>query len=162
MDCQTIFKVRRTYTGRCCAFNYLRPGASEFRRQNGFNHTVTFPEAAHIMHNGIGFGLDVLIDQQVDDYAFALHSNIGTRILVFSPMNFPDQTSGAIKEKFLGVGEEMIMSLEPIPITGSDEIRTYDRLARRCVFDNEIRLTYEKYIYEIIYHLFCYIIKNIS
>lgn len=114
------------------------------------------------MHNGIGFGLDVLIDQQVDDYAFALHSNIGTRILVFSPMNFPDQTSGAIKEKFLGVGEEMIMSLEPIPITGSDEIRTYDRLARRCVFDNEIRLTYEKYICEIIYHLFCYIIKNIS
>lgn len=147
VDCESLFKIRRTYTGRCCAFNYLRPVASEIRRQTAFNHTVTLSEGAHILHYGIGFGLDVVIDQQVDDYAFSLHSNIGTRILVFSPLNFPDQTSGAIKEKFLGVGEEMIMTLEPIPITGSDEIRAYNRRARRCVFDDEIRLTYEKYLF---------------
>lgn len=146
-DCKSLFQMRRTYTGKCCAFNYLRPVASEIRRQTEFNHTITLPEAAHILHNGIGFGLDVLIDQQVDDYAFSLHSNVGTRILVFSPLDFPDQTSGAVKEKFLGVGEEMIMSLEPMPITGSDEIRAYDRRARRCVFDDEIRLTYEKSVY---------------
>lgn len=144
VDCESLFKTRKTYTGRCCAFNYLRPVASEFRRQTEFNHTVTLSEGAYIMHHGTGFGLDVLIDQQVDDYAFSLHSNVGTRILVMAPLNFPDQTSGAIKEKFLGVNEEMIMTLAPIPIIGSDEIRAYDRRARRCVFDDEIRLTYEK------------------
>lgn len=144
-DCGTLFTVRRTHSGRCCAFNYVRPLASELRRQTVDNHGVTLNEGARILQHGVGFGLVVLIDQQVDDYAFALHSNVGTRVLVFAPLNFPDQTSGATKERFLGIGEEMIMCLQPMRITGSDDIRTYDRRSRRCVFDDEIPLIYKKY-----------------
>lgn len=86
----------------------------------------------------------MLIDQQINDYAFSLHSNVGTRILVFSTQNFPDQTSGAVKEKFIEVGEEMFLSVSAMPIHGSEDIRTYDQSARNCVFDDEIRLIYEK------------------
>lgn len=98
----------------------------------------------HILKHGTGFGLDVLVDQQIDDYAFSLHSNIGTRILVFSTQNFPDQTSGAVKEKFIEVGEEMFLSVSAMPIIGFEDIRSYDQTARNCVFDDEIHLIYEK------------------
>lgn len=55
--------------------------------------------------HGHDFGLMVLVNQMTDDYAFAMNSNIGCRILIFATSNFPDNISGAVKEKFLSIGE---------------------------------------------------------
>lgn len=144
VDCGTLFTVRRTYTGNCCAFNYLRPLAAELRRQAAYNQTVTLRGATLVNKHGPNFGLSVMLDQRLQDYAFSLHSNMGVRILVFDPEDFPDQTSGAVKEKFIGVGEEMFLTVAPSPNHGSHEMRKYNRKARNCVFADEIALLYGK------------------
>lgn len=146
VDCDTLFRVRRTYAGNCCTFNYLRPLGSELRRQNQFNRSVTMGHGVHVNKHGPGFGLAVMLDQQLHDYAFSLHSNMGVHILIFDPANYPDQTSGAVKEKFLGVGEEMFLTVAPQPNNGSEEMRKYNRQSRNCVFADEIPLIYDKYV----------------
>lgn len=137
---------RRTYAGNCCAFNYVRPVGTELRRQSQYNRTITLTSGVHVNKHGPGFGLVVLLDQQPHDYAFSLHSNMGVHIMVFDPANFPDQTSGAVKEKFIGMGEEMFLSVAPQPNNGLEEMRKYDRRTRNCVFADEISLIYNKYV----------------
>lgn len=146
VDCATLFSVRRTYAGDCCAFNYLRPFGSELRRQSQFNRSVTMGRGVSVNKHGPDFGLAVMLDQQLHDYAFSLHSNMGVHILIFDPANYPDQTSGAVMEKFIGVGEEMFLTVAPQPNNGSEEMRKYDRLSRNCVFADEISLVYDKYV----------------
>lgn len=143
-NCSSLFNVRRTYTGICCTFNYVRPVVTDLQRQIAANGTIRMADAARVNKHGDQFGLVVLLDQVLQDYAFALHSNQGVRIMVFDPENFPDQTSGAVKERFLGVGEEMFLTVAPQPNNGSAEMRKLDRRRRNCVFDDEIALIYEK------------------
>lgn len=88
----------------------------------------------------------VLVNQKTDDYAFAMNSNIGCRILIFDTSNFPDNISGAVKEKFLSIGEEMFLSINALPSVGSDGLRRYSKELRNCVFNDEISLIYEKYV----------------
>lgn len=144
-DCSALFTLRRTYLGNCCAFNYNRPIGSELRRQAAINRTVTLAESRYVRKHGAGFGLAVLLDQRLDDYAFAMHSNRGVRILIFDPVNFPDATSAAVKEKFIGRNEEMFLTVAPQPNHGSEEMRKYDRALRSCVFADEIALLYDKF-----------------
>lgn len=74
-----------------------------------------------------------------------MHSNRGVRILIFDPVNFPDQTSAAVKEKFIGRNEEMFLTVAPQPNNGSEEMRKYERARRSCVFADEIELLYDKF-----------------
>lgn len=146
VDCADLFEVRRSYIGNCCAFNYVRPAGTVMLRQAQFNRTVTpAGRTLRVRKHGPGFGLAVMLDQRLQDYAFALHSSRGVRVMVFDPVNFPDQASGAVMEKFLGVGEEMFLSVAPQPKDGADDMRKYDRVSRNCVFADEIELVYDKY-----------------
>lgn len=144
VNCSSLFHVRRTYTGICCTFNYVRPIVSDLQRQIEANGSIRMADGVRVNKHGDQFGLVVLLDQVLQDYAFSLHSNQGVHILVFDPENFPDQTSGAVKERFLGVGEEMFLTVAPQPNNGSEEMRDLDRRRRNCVFDDEIALIYEK------------------
>lgn len=116
------------------------------RKQFLFNATITIGKPVRVTNHGSDFGLMVLVNQMTDDYAFAMNSNIGCRILIFDTSNFPDNISGAIKEKFLSIGEEMFLSINVRPTVGSDGLRKYSKEMRNCVFNDEISLIYEKYV----------------
>lgn len=118
------------------------------REQFSFNGTITIGEPVRVTKHGHDFGLMVLINQRTDDYAFSINSNIGCRILIFDTRNFPDNISGAIKEKFLSIGEEMFLSINARPNVGSNGLRKYSKELRNCVFSDEISLIYEKYAYK--------------
>lgn len=111
-----------------------------------FNGTITVGEPVRVTKHGFDFGLMVLVNQLTDDYAFAMNSNIGCRILIFDTINFPDNISGALKEKFLSIGEEMFLSINARPTIGADGLRRYSKELRNCVFKDEISLIYEKYV----------------
>lgn len=117
---------------------------SYFRVQSDYNNSITLNKPMLVHRYGLDFGLIVLIDQQIDDYAYTMHSNVGTRIMVYDPRNFPDSTSGAIKEKFIGRHEEMFLSIRPMPVNGSVAMKHYSKETRNCVFEDEIALMYKK------------------
>lgn len=97
-------------------------------------------EPAHILKHGSNFGLMIVLDQMRNDYAYTLRSNIGSRVLLYDTYNFPDHISGAIKQKFLSIGEEMFFTISPLPIYGADAMRQYSPDSRDCVFIDEIKL----------------------
>lgn len=82
----------------------------------------------------------VVLDQMRNDYAYTLRSNIGSRVLLYNTYNFPDHISGAINQKFLGIGEEMFFTISPLPVYGADAMRQYSADSRDCVFIDEIKL----------------------
>lgn len=134
-NCTELFSYRRTSAGFCCAFNYVRSNGSV---------AYVAPAPLHVVRHGPGFGLTLLFDQQLDDYVFTLYSNQGVRILVFDPENFPDERSGAVKQKIVIDGEEMLLSVVPQPNRGLDEMRKYQPQDRNCVFGDEVALTFAK------------------
>lgn len=94
--------------------------------------------------HGGEFGLMVILNQLTDDYAYAIHSNVGCRLMVYETSSFPDYISGAIKQLFVGVNEEMFTTVLSHSIFGADDMRTYNKLIRNCAYPDEISLAYEK------------------
>lgn len=124
-----------------------------YRQQLNYNQTVTVEPAIRTKKHGTEFGLMVVLNQMMDDYAYAMHSNVGSRIMVSETSSFPDHISGSIKQRFLSVGEEMFATLWPRIVDGSGEMRPYNKLTRNCAFPDEISLIYQKYSVNIIFTL---------
>ncbi|CAH0690027.1 unnamed protein product [Spodoptera exigua] len=67
VNCSSIFSIRRTVLGHCCAFNYvLEYGATDML--NG-----TLSRVKRQIVPGLMNGLRVIIDTMIDDYAYPLH-----------------------------------------------------------------------------------------
>lgn len=113
-----------------------------------FRNTTTGPtnirQPNRIRKHGPEFGLTVVLNQRHDDYAFAMHSIIGIRIMIYSSENFADQISNAVKEKFINAGDEMFLTLLAVPVEGASAMRQYSKESRHCVFPDEIKLVFKE------------------
>lgn len=95
--------------------------------------------------HGSNFGLSFLIDHKSNDYGFAMNSFTGTVVLIFDGLDFPDQLSGAVREKIISPRQEVYLSLHPTLIRGSRSMTSFDVDSRNCVFNHEINLVFDKW-----------------
>ncbi|KAG4071952.1 hypothetical protein HA402_006113 [Bradysia odoriphaga] len=105
--------------------------------------TVTTPERVH--SHGSNFGLTFLIDNQLEDYVFTMNAFIGTVVLIFDANDYPDQFSGAVREKIISPEQEVYLSLNPTLIRGSRSMKTFEISSRNCVFNEEINLVFANF-----------------
>lgn len=117
-----------------------------FMAQLAYNGTVTMLPSKHVKKHGSDFGLMVLINQLHNDYAYSMHSNVGTRVFIHDFGNFPDHISSSLQQKFIGIGEEMFLTMIPLPVHGSETMRQYSLASRDCAFAGEITLVYGKFV----------------
>lgn len=170
VQCSKIFSTRKSYMGPCCTFNYQRPLVTVLkyvfqilnvgfsfpitnihfinlknRAQQDFNHTIPKLEQPQQVHShGSDFGLTILIDNQLNDYAFTMNSYTGTNVLIYDAYDYPDQTAGAVAEKVVLPEQEVYFTLHPTPIEGSKSMRSFAISSRNCVFKDEINLVFSK------------------
>lgn len=150
--------------GPCCVFNYQRPVVSilkyalhliaqlfksDFfskpRTQQQFNHTIPkFDKPQQVNSHGSDFGLTFLIDHQLNDYVFTMNSFTGMLVLIHDSYDYPDQTTGAVKEKIVSPQQEVFITLHPTLIRGSKSMKTFTVSSRNCVFNDEINLVFSK------------------
>ncbi|XP_037037958.1 uncharacterized protein LOC119075593 [Bradysia coprophila] len=118
---------------------------SSFINQHNFNHTIpTFKAPERVNSHGSNFGLTFLVDNQLQDYVFTMNAFIGTVVLIFDANDFPDQLSGAVREKIISPQQEVYLSLNPTLIRGSRSMKTFEISSRNCVFNDEINLVFAK------------------
>lgn len=117
-----------------------------FLAQLAYNGSVTMLPAEHVTKHGSDFGLMILLNQMRQDYAYTAHSNVGARVLIHDLGNFPDHISSSLSQKFIGIGEEMFLTLIPLPVHGSETMRQYSLASRDCAFSGEIALIYGEFV----------------
>lgn len=90
--------------------------------------------------SGYYTGLSVMVDPQLEELAYSVSSNIAPIVFVFDPLDFPDDISGTISQRYIEPGHEVFVSLFPEKIQGSISMNDVAASARGCVFDNEKNL----------------------
>lgn len=86
---------------------------------------------------GYGYGLTVVVDQMLEDYAYTYHNFVGLSIFLMEPTNFLDDSTGNTVMRISQSDEELYLSINAVPIVGSANIRLYKPHLRGCLFDNE-------------------------
>lgn len=71
-----------------------------------------------------------------------MNSYTGVNVMIHDAYDYPDQTSGAVKDQIISPEQEVFLSLHPVPITGSKSMRSFTVSSRNCVFDDEINLAF--------------------
>lgn len=147
VPCNKLFFSRRTYIGPCCIFNYQRPTADQFKRlaQQGTYFNDVEPLLVH--GSGSDMGLSVVIKHDIKNFSLTIQSTTATKIFIHDSLDFPDENSNAITSKLISGGEELFVAIYPRPIYGLDAMRDVPSSTRGCVFEDEIKLVYKKYVY---------------
>lgn len=94
----------------------------------------------YLSNSGHNTGLSVLIDPQLEELTYSISSNIAPLVFVFDPLDFPDDVSGTISQRYIESGHEVFISLFPEKIKGSISMNDVAAEARGCVFRNEKNL----------------------
>ena len=79
----------------------------------------------------------MVIDHQVDDYSFGQFNFIGSLIYLFDVTDFLDEVSGGTINRIVEPDDEMFMSMNVIPVIGSNSMRPYSPEVRGCLFEDE-------------------------
>ncbi|KAF9823971.1 hypothetical protein SFRURICE_013508, partial [Spodoptera frugiperda] len=138
VNCSSIFTVRRTVLGHCCAFNYvLDYGAAD-------NPKGTIGEVKRQIVPGLMNGLRVIIDTMLDDYAYPLHQfRQGFDILVFNSYHFADMTGGRVLQRTVQPSQAEYYLLSSIKQVASSEVRKYPIKTRQCLFQKDLPKMYK-------------------
>lgn len=114
--------------------------------KNNFFSDLTSEELAlrmtpmHLASSGYYTGLSILVDPQLEELSYSISSNIAPIVFVFDPLDFPDDISGTISQRYIEPGHELFVSLFPEKIQGSISMNDVAAEARGCVFHNEKNL----------------------
>lgn len=101
------------------------------------NLPLTLNNTLRINRVGYDYGLTVVVNQMVEDYAYTYHNFIGLNVFLMEPTHFLDDTTGSSVMRISQVDEELYLSLNAVPIVASQNIRMYSPSLRGCLFDNE-------------------------
>lgn len=117
------------------------------RTQQQLNHTIlNFEKPLLVNSHGSDFGLTILFDHHLNDYVFTMSTYTGTTVLIHDSLDYPDQTTGAVKEKIISPQQEVFLTLHPTLIQGSKSMKSFTVSSRNCVFADEINLVFAKYV----------------
>lgn len=119
-NCSKIFALRTTYNGYCCAFNYVRPHVN-----NMLNETIPSLSPIKVTKSGINNGLELLIDNDLEDYFFSTLPTVGVTVQIFNSKDFPDQASGSFTELILPAGHEMFVNIHGVKVKATPELRKH-------------------------------------
>lgn len=89
---------------------------------------------------GFEYGLSVVLDQRVSDYAYTHREFIGTMIFTLDPTIYPDEISGSTTMQTLQPNEELFLSVDAFVVNASNQIRSYGPFVRDCFFSDETLL----------------------
>ncbi|CAH1374704.1 unnamed protein product, partial [Tenebrio molitor] len=129
VNCSNIFKLRLTYDGYCCTFNYAKK-TLHFHEGEMEDFPIT-GEA------GVDKGLSVTINNEIEDYMYAPLYSQGVTIQIFIPTDYPDKPSGSLTEIVGEVGTENFLKIKPTTVKTVGEVIKYPLNKRQCLFDEE-------------------------
>lgn len=144
VPCSQLFTRRRSYLGVCCCFNFQRPSVYQYQNADDSDEPMIW-QPLLVKNSGIEMGLSVVIEQDLNDFALVPQSHTATRVLIHHSNDFPDEVSNSITEKLMNAGQEIHVSIQPRPVTGSSGMRGFSPKARGCFFEDEAKLFYKKY-----------------
>ncbi|KAK2576859.1 hypothetical protein KPH14_005491 [Odynerus spinipes] len=139
-DCNQIFFLRRTDNGFCCTFNLAR-------HESGFGNADSSVFASQtierLRETGPEYGLSVLLNPQLHDYAFRILPVLGFKILIYSSLDYPNTASGGVREVLIPPKVEMFLNLDAISFYSVPSVIDYDMKQRDCLFSSEQAKTYK-------------------
>ncbi|XP_050309983.1 sodium channel protein Nach-like [Anthonomus grandis grandis] len=136
--CEDMFEKIKTPIGYCCAFNY-------FGLRNMSRKKTAFRYPSRTSSCGFQSGLEVLIDNDPNDY-FATHiPSIGYRVLIHYPYDIPDWS---VRNTLCEISTNNFIGLNPEIITATDNIKGMSASDRKCLFPKERTLEmFESYTF---------------
>lgn len=135
-NCSSMFEIRKTEIGWCCAFNMKRPSEKEFWQGMIYNRS----DQLYTRSSGLDMGLTLELNPMMHDVAYVLQSNIAFRVFVLEPHNYATEDMQPI---ILGPNMEAFLSVIPRKITGDRAMADIDAESRGCFFFEEPTLVYE-------------------
>ncbi|KAG5896889.1 hypothetical protein JTB14_033527 [Gonioctena quinquepunctata] len=140
--CESIFEQIKTSEGFCCSFNYFALK----------NHTFTGAlaskaprEPRRVSACGYQTGLEVMVNNDPDDYLATFTPSIGQKILLHNPYDFPDWNVQVMVNQRKIVN---LISISPTITYSTDSIQSLPVEIRKCLFPKEKALIYfAKYTY---------------
>ncbi|KAJ3642286.1 hypothetical protein Zmor_025086 [Zophobas morio] len=128
VNCSEIFQMKLTHDGYCCIFNSWN--SSLGTRSKNRKSVLT---ASADMKNG----LHLVVKNQLDDYFYSIISSVGIIIQIFDSINYPDKTSGSMKEILIENGTESFIEVNPTTYQAVQDVKDYPVEKRDCLFRRE-------------------------
>ncbi|XP_068619389.1 sodium channel protein Nach-like [Battus philenor] len=136
VDCDSIFEVHRTVRGHCCTFNnVLSLTAAE-----ALNRSVT--EVKRQTRPGTSFGLNLVIDPLIEDYAYTTRIVHGLEILVYDSTHFADPSGDRVILRLAEPNTATLLKLNSVKQVATQEVRKYNYRTRNCLFRDERRINF--------------------
>ncbi|KAI4493727.1 hypothetical protein M0804_001903 [Polistes exclamans] len=140
-DCNEIFILRITNNGYCCTFNSAR--RVDLHNKDSF--IFTSKTIKRSKEAGSEYGLSVLLNPQLYDYAYKLLPIQGFKILVYSSLDYPNALNGGVREIFVPPKVEMFLNLDAVSFYSIPDVINYDIQERDCLFSTEQSRTFGGY-----------------
>ena len=114
-----------------------RPTEREFLQGKIYN----ISDQLYTRTSGVDMGLTVQLHPHLDDLGYVLQSNIGFRVFVVEPHNFPTED---LQPTIIGPNIESFLNVIPKRIVGDTAMRDIDAENRGCFFFDEPKLIYRR------------------
>lgn len=98
---------------------------------------IKLKQPLHIRKVGYDYGLTVVINQMLEDYCNTLSNAIGTLTYILDSTDYLDELSGSLVMRILQSDEELFISINAMPVFGSDTLKAYSPRSRECYFEEE-------------------------
>ncbi|KAJ8921011.1 hypothetical protein NQ315_015807 [Exocentrus adspersus] len=140
--CDAIFEVVRTAEGFCCSFNYFALRKHSFKKIFGKKMQK---QPRRVTSCGYLTGLEILLDNDFNDYLATSIPAIGYNILIHHPRHFPNIN---IQNTMVNMRTVNHISVDPKLMHSTTSLKYIPVKLRRCLFSYERFLaTYERYSY---------------
>ncbi|XP_030747911.1 sodium channel protein Nach-like [Sitophilus oryzae] len=127
--CKQLFTQTKTANGYCCSFNYIQYKL----------YAKELQEPKRVSGVGYQSGLEVLLDNNPDDYFVTDISSVGYRILIHLSEDFPDVASSNI---LCSIETNTLIGITPLIVSASSGLRRMPLYQRNCLFPDERRMTF--------------------
>ncbi|XP_076269207.1 pickpocket protein 28-like isoform X1 [Rhynchophorus ferrugineus] len=143
-DCKDIFQTRLSDSGFCCMFNYVRASTRPDLYDEHINRPIP-TEVKHFEGRNLGNGLSVTINNNLSDYFYTTMATQGILLKAFFPADYPDLSSGSLKEVVIRENSEVFIQLDPNNLKCDNQIRSMPRSLRKCKFFDEENVGFGEY-----------------
>ncbi|XP_015837285.1 sodium channel protein Nach [Tribolium castaneum] len=140
INCSNIFRLRLTFEGYCCVFNYVK-NTSEWWMRRARDETLVLEYGSP----GISNGLSVELNIDIDDYFYTMMSSTGVNVHIFIPSDYPDKSSGDLIENIADIGTENFVEIIPTTVRAVRDVMNYAVDKRECLFEVEQRTQFGVY-----------------
>ncbi|XP_028034767.1 pickpocket protein 28-like isoform X1 [Bombyx mandarina] len=130
VNCKTNFDVQLTVRGHCCIFNYIQEDSVD--DLNSANKDVKRQSVP-----GALYGLRLVLDPMIDDYAYTVNNIRGFDVFLFSPGHFADFSGGKVIYRIVEPDRAEFIELSSIQQRAAAEVRKYPVRIRKCFFQDE-------------------------